>query len=407
MNETSAITKTSFADSVAPSGRGRPLKIAIACAYDFASRGGVQTHIRELAHQFRAWGHDVRIVAPCSDPSKVTDEGFIPMGRPFPLPSRGSTGRISISIWLRPKIKRMLDEQQFDVIHMHEPFASYVCVGMLSQSNAVNIATFHSFPGSRLYKAGGSRIAQPYFKRLHGQIAVSQPAKQYISGIFKADYELIPNGVQIDQYKNQVTPFSHLQNGMINLLFLGRSDKRKGLKYLLLAYSKLKWDWPNLRLIVVGPGNPNPECQRIIAERSLKDVEFVGAVSDEDKARYFKTADLYCSPATGGESFGIVLVEAMAAGLPVVASDIPGYATVVRDEVEALMFPPKDIGALADSIARVLKDHDLKKRLTANGLRRAEEFRWERVARRVMDYYMASIERATEAPHPAKRTPLF
>ncbi len=407
MNETSAIAGTQFTDSVSPIKRDRPLKIALACAYDFASRGGVQTHIRELANQFRAWGHDVRIVAPCSDVSKVPDEGFIPMGRPFPLPSRGSTGRISISIWLRPKIKRMLDEQQFDVIHMHEPFASYVCVGMLSQSSTINIATFHSFPGSRVYRAGGSRIAQPYFKRLHGQIAVSQPAKQYISGIFEADYELIPNGVQIDQYQSGVEPFPHLQDGMINLLFLGRSDKRKGLKYLLLAFSNLKWDWPNLRLIVVGPGNPNPECQRIIAERSLKDVEFVGAVSDEDKARYFKSADLYCSPATGGESFGIVLVEAMSAGLPVVASEIPGYATVVRDEIEALLFPPKDVDALTDSIARVLKDGDLKKRLASGGVRRADEFRWERVARRVMDYYLASIQRAAENPVQPKRRPLF
>ena len=132
---------------------------------------------------------------------------------------------------------------------------------------------------------------------------------------------------------------------MINLLFLGRADKRKGLKYLLLAYSKLKWDWPNLRLIVLGPGNPNDECQQIIAERSLQDVMFVGAVSDEDKFRYLKTAEIYCSPATGGESFGMVLVEAMAAGLPIVASEIPGYMTVARSGIEAMTFPPKDVDA--------------------------------------------------------------
>ena len=274
----------------------------------------MQTHIRELGQQLRAWGHDVRIVAPCSDTSKVEDEGFIPMGKPFPLPSRGSVGRISVSVWLRSKIKEMLDEQQFDIIHMHEPFSSYVCVGMLSQSSAVNIATFHAYPGSRVMDLGGARIAQPYFKMLHGRIAVSQPAKEFISGYFESDYKIIPNGVRIDQYQQGVEPFPHLQDGMINLLFLGRADKRKGLKYLLLAYSKLKWDWPNLRLIVLGPGNPNDECQRIIGERSLQDVMFVGAVSDEDKFRYLKTADVYCSPATGGESFGMVLVEAMAAG---------------------------------------------------------------------------------------------
>ena len=320
MDRLAAEHDVTVTESIAPGVPERPLKIGLASAYDFASRGGVQTHIRELGQQLRAWGHDVRIVAPCSDTSKVSDEGFIPMGKPFPLPSRGSVGRISVSVWLRGKIKEMLDEQQFDVIHMHEPFSSYVCVGMLSQSNAVNIATFHAYPGSRVYDVGGARIAQPYFEKLHGRIAVSQPAKEYISSHFESDYEIIPNGVRIDQYQQGVEPFSHLQDGMINLLFLGRADKRKGLKYLLLAYSKLKWDWPNLRLIVLGPGNPDAECQRIMGERSLRDVMFVGAVSDEDKFRYLKTADIYCSPATGGESFGMVLVEAMAAGLPIVAS---------------------------------------------------------------------------------------
>ncbi len=394
MDYSAAESEARIAGSVGREASARPLKIGLASAYDFASRGGVQTHIRELARQLRAWGHDVRIIAPCGEPSKVEDEGFIPMGKPFPLPSRGSVGRISVSVWLRGKIKEMMDEQQFDIIHMHEPFSSYVCVGMLSQSNAVNIATFHAYPGSRVYDMGGARIAQPYFKMLHGRIAVSQPAKEFISSYFAGDYELIPNGVRIDQYREGVEPFPHLQDGMINLLFLGRADKRKGLKYLLLAYSKLKWDWPNLRLIVLGPGNPNAECQRIIGERSLQDVMFAGAVSDEDKFRYLKTADIYCSPATGGESFGIVLVEAMAAGLPTVASEIPGYMTVVRNGIEAVTFPPKDVDALAEALATVLRDADLKERLAANALRRADEFRWERVARRVLDYYIECMDKA-------------
>ncbi|MYB48613.1 MAG: glycosyltransferase family 4 protein [Dehalococcoidia bacterium] len=401
MDHLAAEREGQVTEGIAPGVSERPLKIGLASAYDFASRGGVQTHIRELGQQLRTWGHDVRIVAPCSDTSKVDDEGFIPMGKPFPLPSRGSVGRISVSVWLRGKIKEMLDEQQFDVIHMHEPFSSYVCVGMLSQSEAVNIATFHAYPGSRVYDVGGARIAQPYFEKLHGRIAVSQPAKEYISSHFDSDYEIIPNGVRIDQYQQGVEPFPHLQDGMINLLFLGRADKRKGLKYLLLAYSKLKWDWPNLRLIVMGPGNPNGECQRIMGERSLQDVMFVGGVSDEDKFRYLKTADVYCSPATGGESFGMVLVEAMAAGLPVVASEIPGYMTVVRNGIEAMTFPPKDVGALVDALGKVLEDADLKRRLAGNALRRAEEFRWERVARRVLDYYvscMNGVGRSREVP---------
>ncbi len=386
-NQGTAATDGPSAESAAPGGCGRTFKIALASAYDLASRGGVQTHVRELARQLRAWGHDVRIIGPCSDEGRVDDAGFIPMGKPVPLPSRGSVGRISISVWLRRRIKRMLDEEQFDIIHMHEPFSSYVCVGMLGQSTSVNIGTFHAFPGSRVYSFGGARIAQPYFNMLHGRIAVSQPAKEFISSIFPGDYALIPNGVRVDQYQGDIKPFRRLQDGMINLLFLGRGDKRKGLKYLLLAYSKLKWDWPNLRLIVIGPGNPDAECQRIAGERSLRDVLFVGGVSDEDKFRYLRTADVYCSPATGGESFGLVLVEAMAAGLPVVASAIPGYETVLRDGVDGLTFPPEDVRALEESLGRILTDQALRQRLGENAQRRAEVFRWERVARQVMDYY--------------------
>ena len=405
MDRLAAERDTAVVESTARGDSAPTFKIALVSAYDFASRGGVQTHVRELAGQLRAWGHDVRIVAPCSDAGKVEDEGFIPMGKPFPLPSRGSVGRISVSVWLRGKIKEMLDEEQFDIIHMHEPFSSYVCVGMLSQSNAVNIATFHAYPGSRVYDVGGARIAQPYFKKLHGCIAVSQPAKESISNYFESDYEIIPNGVRIDQYRDGVEPFSHLQDGMINVLFLGRADKRKGLKYLLLAYSELKWDWPNLRLVVLGPDNPNAECQRIIAERNLEDVVFVGAVSDEDKFRYLKTADVYCSPATGGESFGIVLVEAMAAGLPIVTSEIPGYMTVVRNGIEAMTFPPKDVEALAGALAKVLEDADLKRQLAENALRRADEFRWERVARRVLDYYILCMNNVGDSRHTIKPIP--
>lgn len=372
----------------------RLLRIGLISPYDFASPGGVQSHIRELASQFRDWGHRVRIIGPCSDRSEVNDKGFIPMGKPISLPSRGSIARVSIAVWLRPRMAKLLESERFDVVHVHEPFASYVCLGILSQSQTTNVATFHAYPGSRLYHMGGSMIAKRYLPKLHGRITVSQPALDYISNILPGSYDLIPNGLAIKQFQNSINPLEQYQDGMINLLFLGRSDKRKGLKYLLLAYSQLKWDWPNLRLIVAGPGNPDGECQRIIAERGIEDVVFVGEVSDEDKVRYYVTADIYCSPATGGESFGIVLVEGMAAGKPIVASDIPGYASVLRDGVEGILVPPKDYTKLAESIAKLLQDPQMRDRLARNGLQRAQDFRWENVADRVMAHYQVAIEKA-------------
>ena len=167
-------------------------------------------------------------------------------------------------------------------------------------------------------------------------------------------------------------------------------EKRKGLKHLLAAYSKLKWDWPNLRLLVVGGGNPDADSMRIISERNLQDLVFLGRVSDEDKFRYYKTADIYCAPATGKESFGIVLLEAMAAGVPIVASAIEGYSSVVKHGREGLLVPPKDEDALADAIAELLKDADLRRRLATAGVVQVQDYRWERVAQRVMDCYDSS-----------------
>ena len=374
----------------------RPLKIALVSPYDYAVHGGVNDHIRNLAAQFETWGHPVRVVAPCSIPERIADENFVPMGRPVPLPSNGSIARVSLSVWLRPRIKRLLQDEAFDIVHLHEPFTGFVPVSMLSVSDSVNIATFHSYRAFPLYRMGGIRFGMRYFRRLHGLIAVSRPARDFVNRQFPGNYEVIPNGIQVDDFSNGVAPFPHLRDGMINLLFLGRLEKRKGLKHLLGAYSMLKWDWPNLRLLVVGPGKPDEDSYRIMSERNLRDVVFVGEVSEADKARYYESADIFCSPATGGESFGIVLLEAMAAGKPIVATAIEGYASVVTPDVEGLMVPPKNDEALAGAIGRLLRDPELCKTLAMNGHRRAQEFRWERVGKRVMDRYRVSAS-AVEA----------
>ena len=179
---------------------------------------------------------------------------------------------------------------------------------------------------------------------------------------------------------------------MINILWVGRLEKRKGLKYLLGAYGKLKWQWPNLRLLVVGPGNPDVDSIRIMSERNLQDIVFTGEVSPEDKIRYYKSADIYCSPATGKESFGIVLLEAMAAGKPIVASSIPGFSSVVTNGREGLLVPPKDDNALAEAIDKLLKNADLRNELAENGKQKVQEFRWDKVAQKVMDYYTACMK---------------
>ena len=373
----------------------RPIKIGFVSPYDYCSIGGVTDHINSLAAEFESQDHTVRIIAPCSDPDAVENPNFIPMGRPVPVPSGGSIARVSLSIWLRPRIKTLLRQEAFDVIHLHEPMSGFVTLNTLSVAKGLNsifIGTFHTYQGTRLYRMGGKQLGMPYMNRLHGRIAVSEPARRFISRPFPGDYQIIPNGIQLDRFAGPVEPFPHLRDGMINLLFLGRLEKRKGLKYLLKAYSRLKWDWPNLRLIVVGPGKPDDDSYRIMSERNLQDVVFVGEVSEEDKMRYYKSADVYCSPATGRESFGVVLLEAMASGTPIVASAIAGYSSVVTDGQEGLLVPAKDDAALADSIERLLKNPALRAALVANGRRRVMEFSWDRVAGQVMDFYESFLE---------------
>ncbi len=368
-------------------------KIALVSPYDHAFHGGVADHINSLAAQFREWGHTVKIVAPCKSADAVEDDDFIPMGRAVPIPSGGSIARVSFSVWLKPRIKQMLEREAFDVVHFHEPFAGLISKDMLSlidPAESTAVGTFHTYEGTRLYKIGAKHLAMPYFRMLQGRIAVSCPAYEFISRHFPGEYEIIPNGIQVDDFAS-AKPFEHLKNdGKINLLFLSRLEKRKGLKYLLGAFSRLKWDWPNLRLLVAGGGKPDADSLRILSERNLQDVVFLGRVSDEEKFRYYKTADIYCAPATGKESFGIVLLEAMAAGAPIVASGIEGYSSVITHRREGLLVPPKDEDALAEAIAALLKDAALRQRLGATGAMVVQEYRWERVARRVMDCYDAS-----------------
>ena len=368
----------------------RPMKIGLFSPYDHAFHGGVSNHITQIADQFRSWDHQVRIVAPCSSPESIKDPDFIPMGKPVPLPTAGSVARVSLSVWITPNIKNVLEDEGFDVVHIHEPCAGMVPLGTLSSLNprtTVNVATFHSYRGRRTWWAIGSdKLVDPLIRRLHGRIAVSEPAMQFISKHFPGDYKVIPNGIDVDEFSH-ADPLPELRDGKMNLLFLGRLEKRKGLRYLLLAYSRLKWDFPNLRLIVVGPGEPDAECYRIMSERNLQDVIFTGRVSDEMRARYFKSAHIYCSPAVDKESFGIVLLEAMAAGAPVVATDIVGYASVIEHGRDGLLVPPKDETALAETIHALLLDPALRRRLSEQGIRTADSFRWERVAARVLDYY--------------------
>ena len=371
------------------------MKIAMVSPYDFTWPGGVTAHVSQLARELGRLGHEVQVLAPHTPSRECVDADLlVPLGRSIPLPSGGSIARVSLSWWLYPKVKALLKKEQFDIVHLHEPMAPILPLCVLEFSKSVNVGTFHaSYNRQHLYRFT-SPITKRWQARLHGNIAVSPAARRYVNNTFPGDYEIIPNGIDFKHFASETAPYPEYQDGKLNILFVGRLEKRKGLRYLLEAYSKLKWEQPNIRLIVVGPGNPDKESYRILSSHNLQDVEFVGRVSYDDLPRYYASSDIFCSPATGAESFGIVLLEAMAAGKPVVASDIEGFRGVMTEGEQGMFVPKKDSDALAKTLGNLAKDAELRNKLGAQGRRLAEEYRWEVVAGRVEKYYQTCMQAA-------------
>jgi len=366
------------------------MKIALVSPYDFAYPGGVTNHISSLEYYLTKMGHKVKVIAPASKAVSTFGDRFIPVGKPRPVPSSGSIARVTISLRLAPQIKAILDEEKFDIIHLHEPLCPMLCTTVLRLSQTANVGTFHAYGsiGYSLAKPLNTILLKRWFRKLHGKIAVSKPAMELISKHFPGCYTIIPNGVDLDCFSSGVSPIDGFDDGKINILFVGRLEKRKGLNYLLEAHKQIKQEMPNFRLIVVGPGTRlRNKYEKRVAQNGLKDVVFVGYVSHDELPRYYKTADIVCAPATGKESFGIVLLEAMALGKPVVASNIDGYASIMTHGVEGLLVPPRDEKALAQALVSLMASESLRQQMGAKGKITAAEYDWKRIVQRVVDYY--------------------
>jgi len=368
------------------------LRIAQVSPYDFAHSGGVQRHIASLSRELKARGHEVSILAPCTRNEPAVDIGDVDLrtfGRSIPVPTAGSIARISFSVWHEWRLKSMLQNEKFDIVHIHEPLMPMFALTASRFSPSTTIGTFHAFNEGRgrgymLWKKVLNRGAI----RLNGRIAVSEPAKHFANRYFKGDYTVIPNGLDVDRFSKPVPKPSILKDDAMNLVFVGRvNEPRKGLRYALGAYSLLKWQYPKLRLIVVGAGVPDRESYRIMGERSLDDVIFTGPVSEDELPGYYQNADIFLAPNTGKESFGFIIIEAMSASTPIVASNIPGFASVMTDGKEGLMVPPKDEAALAEAIKKLIENPGLRAQLGVDGRATVHQYRWSHVADSVLNYY--------------------
>lgn len=369
------------------------MRIALVSPYDFAIPSGVNSHILHLCREYERLGHQVNIFAPYSARSGEGIPNLTAVGNlRIALPAGGSIARVSLGLGVRGAVKKLLEGEEFSVIHVHEPFMPYLPLQFLRFSQALNIGTFHAVKdrGNRLY-ALFKPLVNRYLARMHGRTAVSPVARALISRYYPGDYEVIPNGIEYHHFSKQRSPLD--EGGGPVLLFVGRQEKRKGLIYLLQAYDLVKRQVEDARLIIVGPdGGSRKECLRAIDDMRLRDVLFTGFVSYDDLPRYYQSATVFCAPNLGNESFGIVLLEAMAAGAPVIASDIEGFAAVVNQGVDGVLVPPRDPKALAEAIMALLCDEEQRQMMAGAGREKAKGYDWSRIARETIAYYHQAAE---------------
>ena len=367
------------------------MKIALVSPYDYSYPGGVTTHIYHLERCFQEMGHQVKVLAPCSRQADHVSANVVRLGRTIVVPSGGSFARITLSPRLLFQVKRVLEQEGFDIIHAHEPLTPALPLIVLQVATVPRVGTFHAYHRKARGYFWYRPVLERWFRRLDGLIAVSTPAMEFISQHFPGQYEVIPNGVDIRHFSPQVPPLEELSDGKRNILFVGRLEKRKGLEYLLEAYRQLKRHRPDLRLVVVGPQSRLGINYRAMAE-GLDDTLFCGAVPFHMVPRYYASATVLCAPATGEESFGMVLLEAMATGKPVVASNIEGFAQVVRHGQEGLLVPPRDSAALAEALAWVLDNPARAEEMGERGRQRAQDYDWMNIAQRVAGLYQRLLQ---------------
>lgn len=356
------------------------MRIALVCPYAWDRVGGVQSHIRSLAAVLRRREHDVLVVAPTAarpDP----EEGVAFAGRTVDIPANGSIAPLSFGPVATSAVRRALREFQPDVLHLHEPLIPSLSLLALWNAPCPAVGTFHAAAeessGYRFARAVLDRAA----KRLAVRTAVSSAAKALASMYFPGEYVITPNGVDYERFATAV-PRVIGYPGRPKVLFLSRLEKRKGIDVLLEAMGKLT-DL-DCELVVAGDG-PMRGTAQVRAPQLGVAAHFLGRVDDADVGSLFKSATVYCAPGIGGESFGIVLVEAMSAGAPVVCSDLPGFREVAAGAAE--LVPPGDPGALAETLRRVLSDPGRQAEMREKSLHRAHFFDWARLVRDVEHLY--------------------
>ncbi len=371
------------------------MRIGIVTQSYFPIRGGVAEHVYHTALELERRGHEVTILT--ANFSRFDDDRgrqVIRLGRDFTIPYNGAFVNVTVGWSFRERLRAIEKEKRFDVVHIHGPLEPVLPLSALQSFRAPMVGTFHSYsPGTPSGYVVFQKTLAQYGGLLSARIAVSEAAKGFISRFFPGNYEIIPNGVDTERFRPDLEPMPwRRRHNEFTVLFVGRLDPRKGLKFLLQAFSMIARQVPNARLIVVGNGMLRPYYERFVAPELRHRVSFPGFVSAANLPRYFASADVYVSPAIGSESFGIVLLEGLASGPAVVASDIVGYRDVVRNGIDGMLVQPRNPLAIAEAVIQLAEQPELRARYSEAGRRRALEFSWPAVTERIEAVYTRVIQ---------------
>jgi phosphatidylinositol alpha-mannosyltransferase len=371
------------------------VRVGLVCPYTWDVPGGVQAHVRDLAESLIGLGHEVSVLTPVDEPDEAELPSYVvAAGRAVPVPYNGSVARLAFGPLSLTRTRRWLREGRFDVLHIHEPTVPSLSMLACFAASGPMVATFHTATArSRALQVFGS-VLQPGLEKITGRIAVSPAARRVVVEHLGGDAVLIPNGVDVRRFEG-ATPLPG-RPAAPTVSFLGRIDEpRKGLAVLLEALPELVELVPDVRLLVAGPGDVDDVRETIPA--SLRGhVDLVGLVSDADKPRVYASGDVYCAPNTHGESFGIVLIESMATGTPVVASDLEAFRRVLEDGRAGVLVPVADPAALAGALALLLNDPNRRKVLAEIGRETVEQYDWSTVTARIVEVYETVAAVGTE-----------
>lgn len=365
-----------------------PLRIGIVCPYSFDVPGGVQFHVRDLAEALERRGHHVSVLAPADDDTPVPDY-MTAAGRAVPVRYNGAVARMTFGPVSAARVRRWLAAGDFDVLHLHEPVTPSLGMLALWIAQGPIVATFHT----ALIRSRALQVAYPVVRssleKISARVAVSEDARRTLVEHMGGDAVVIPNGVYVDQFATaEADPRWVGTPEAPTIAFLGRLDEsRKGLPVLTGAVREVLAAYPGARFLVAGRGDTGAAEARATLGDAARHVEFLGPVSDEEKARLLRSVDVYVGPQTGGESFGIVLVEAMSAGATVVASDLGAFRRVLDDGTAGVLFRTGDSADLARTLVRVLGDPALRARVSAHASKVVRRYDWSTVTDQVLTVY--------------------